>query len=702
MIHYQYSRLLAHREVRLIDIQPLKEDDVGGEIYFSLVVYPINECPPYVALSYAWGDATDTRVCYCDEQEFAVSESLHGALAKLRNRDTPSPVWVDAISINQHDLDEKNRQVGMMREIYSRAIATIVWLGEMNDGDAVAIQLMHNLNSAYPHPRMIPHKGSVWVPGGTQEFNHLAPPEQLGLPPLTSPEWGKLVGFYRKPWFSRMWIVQELCVSSQCVMWCGGSSLQPFVVLNAAFKMASYYGLGQGRYKDNKVTELMNAGALGDLREHFQQHSFCNIIALLRLTQGFKATVPHDRIFALLGIADTGGLGDLTQFPIDYRQSIQDTQISFMRWALEDCKSIDGESSLALLSFACHPTTSPNLPSWVPAWDTHSHDFIFLFELSRRRIPRFGDPALRITDDKVRVASAFQSFCSKLNPEVLVVSGKLFDTVQEVVPIPQMPQDHLRRPEKSSIWANMRSFLSQARHLSINATFYSSPADRDEALRRTLCLDCGGNRASDQDMTESDLQLIDAFEKCVSVQANVQQWEYTPISRYIPWRTKRDSHYISGQINLAVLLLVILAMLLVRQYPRGWWQWLLFIGGLCLVDYLGQQFLRFVPGIGDVDKAREKLPELFRDAWPMYENYADFWVRRSLCLSEGGRLGLVSERVRPGDRLCVLDGCGLAFALRSVQETGRYELISDAHLQGCMQGQVHHDIASRSQEIAIA
>ncbi|KIX93272.1 uncharacterized protein Z520_10915 [Fonsecaea multimorphosa CBS 102226] len=649
MARYQYQYPLTQREIRLIDIERWKNDEWNDEINFSLRVCPIDECPPYVALSYAWGDPTNAKACYCDGLEFPVAESLRGALITLRTRDTPSPVWIDSICINQDDLAEKSRQVSMMREIYSRATATIIWLGETCDGDIVATQLMRNLNSVYPNPRMIPQKGSIYEPGRTQEFNHLARPEELGLPPLISPEWSRLIDFYKKPWFSRVWIIQELCAARLCVMWCGNSALQPFVVLNAALKMVSYPGLGSGRWNDIRVPALMNAATLADLQDHFQRESSGFIFGLLRLTRDFKATIPHDRLFALLGIADNGVRGQFVRFPVDYRQSITDTYIAFMRWALDECKFFGGESALALLSYACHPSTSQSLPSWVPRWDAHLSGFTFLAESSRRRIP----------------------------------------------------EDDLHSPEKSHYWADLKAFFVQARLLSRAAGYYHSRAGKNEALIRTLCLDCGGKKASTLEMSESDFQLVDAFEKCVSVLSNIQSWEHTPISEFIPWKTKRDSYYVSGQINLIVFLLTILAMVVFRRYPGAWWQWLLYICGLAAFDWTGQQILRFVPGIGNVAEAREQLPKLFASAWPVFENYADFWSQRSLCLTDGGRLGLVTERVQPGDELCVINGCGLVFVLRSAQEEGQYHLISDAHVQGCMQGEIHARTDLTTREIAL-
>ena len=39
-------------------------------------------------------------------------------------------IWVDAICINQDDVNERNAQVIRIREIYSQSLAVTIWLGE--------------------------------------------------------------------------------------------------------------------------------------------------------------------------------------------------------------------------------------------------------------------------------------------------------------------------------------------------------------------------------------------------------------------------------------------------------------------------------------------------------------------------------------------------------------------------------------------
>jgi len=55
--------------------------------------------------------------------------NLVAALDDLRDQKRPLRLWIDAICIDQTNTQERNVQVGLMREIYSVAQRTIIYLG---------------------------------------------------------------------------------------------------------------------------------------------------------------------------------------------------------------------------------------------------------------------------------------------------------------------------------------------------------------------------------------------------------------------------------------------------------------------------------------------------------------------------------------------------------------------------------------------
>ncbi|GKZ20223.1 hypothetical protein AbraIFM66951_001448 [Aspergillus brasiliensis] len=90
----------------------------------------------YEALSYVWGSGTRSQKITLNGCQFPVTDNLYVALSYLRNRQLDRVLWVDAICIDQNNLDEKVKQISLMRTIYAQAQNVIVWLGEAyDDGD---------------------------------------------------------------------------------------------------------------------------------------------------------------------------------------------------------------------------------------------------------------------------------------------------------------------------------------------------------------------------------------------------------------------------------------------------------------------------------------------------------------------------------------------------------------------------------------
>jgi hypothetical protein len=49
-------------------------------------------------------------------------------------------MWIDAICINQDNREEKEHQIPLMAEIYSKALRVVVWLGEAEDDSDRALE----------------------------------------------------------------------------------------------------------------------------------------------------------------------------------------------------------------------------------------------------------------------------------------------------------------------------------------------------------------------------------------------------------------------------------------------------------------------------------------------------------------------------------------------------------------------------------
>lgn len=72
----------------------------------------------FEALSYCWGNAANFLRIYIGKEYIDVTQNLHDALLKLRDKEKARTLWIDAICINQQDLSERSQQVTIMRQIY--------------------------------------------------------------------------------------------------------------------------------------------------------------------------------------------------------------------------------------------------------------------------------------------------------------------------------------------------------------------------------------------------------------------------------------------------------------------------------------------------------------------------------------------------------------------------------------------------------
>lgn len=98
----------------------------------------------YNAISYVWGSESKPCTLFCcklaksveevtydSPRPISITASLDEILRYLRSTThSKLPLWVDAVCIDQNNLRERQEQVLLMRQTFSNANQTFVWLGE--------------------------------------------------------------------------------------------------------------------------------------------------------------------------------------------------------------------------------------------------------------------------------------------------------------------------------------------------------------------------------------------------------------------------------------------------------------------------------------------------------------------------------------------------------------------------------------------
>ena len=112
-VSYQYKSLPPYGWIRVLVLHPGSFDDV---LFCSLSARKIDEAgvAQYEALSYVWGRnerLADASHIECNDQIIGIGENLACALRHIRRKDETKYLWVDAICIDQGNLEERAEQV---------------------------------------------------------------------------------------------------------------------------------------------------------------------------------------------------------------------------------------------------------------------------------------------------------------------------------------------------------------------------------------------------------------------------------------------------------------------------------------------------------------------------------------------------------------------------------------------------------------
>jgi hypothetical protein len=98
---------------------------------WKFVNVPLDDPPPYLAISYVWGNPVRCRRLSGSNGYLDVTENVARVLNYLvAEYLTPFYVWIDALCIDQASTTEKRTQLRLMRDVYRNSMQVVGWLGE--------------------------------------------------------------------------------------------------------------------------------------------------------------------------------------------------------------------------------------------------------------------------------------------------------------------------------------------------------------------------------------------------------------------------------------------------------------------------------------------------------------------------------------------------------------------------------------------
>ncbi|KAI0179718.1 HET-domain-containing protein [Hypoxylon sp. FL1284] len=349
-MNYQQLDILEF-EIRLLEVieapsEPTELIKFRGTT--RKLIHPVE----YKALSYCWGDATKRLPIEVNGQIVYLSESLVFALYAVGSK-PGDLLWADAICINQDDPAEKASQVRLMHLIYSKARATIVWLGEEGPNTRYAHAFLDNIDSVGAHKYLerLDLLGERHArPISIGKFNTALRMTRYSVRALRG-----LHELLTMPYWERVWIIQEIAkaqvVSVRCGLFC--FDLNNLIACSVHLKdlpKRNHTLLGAIEEFRRQELDAQRGGLRMTLLE-----------ALLRSRYSF-ATHRRDKIYAMLGLTRDGQ--DLVPTPT-YTETLEEV---FRQLSMAFLRSSHPIETVLLSLWAPLQISVEYAPPWVVDW----------------------------------------------------------------------------------------------------------------------------------------------------------------------------------------------------------------------------------------------------------------------------------------------------------------------------------------------
>lgn len=614
----------------------------------------------YTALSYRWGDPTvkgaPVEILGDDEgHQVQVTKSLEEILFHIRSREHSVVMWIDQICINQEDNEDKARQIPLMSKIYGRALNTLVWLTP-SPASPVGVD-----------PFTLFYDFAVKL----QFVEDTISPDdftRIGLPGPDSESWAQVWYVLSQEYFQRLWIIQEIALSTRPRLACGDHLLSWKVFSDACYRL---HGSGASRWLMEKFSPASCHGRAGakeveeDVGLSLPRPDVCSAVmclddlahspvnklrlSVLEATRGAQSWDARDKIYGMLGLDSSleTTLGpDLLRWEVDVSYHEENTAAELYRRIAVQILTKQNNPLVTLLVNVDHYRSMPGLPSWVPDWS------------QPRRTISIGtglDMAGFYQASPVR-----RSDCTfGAGDRELHVHGQVVDTISKLTAVFRNPDMAWQDPP-----ANNATLLACHRLAKTLETYPGLPFESDttaatttttvfEAFWRTLVADKDAAPGLHREQISRAHAPQAAFAEIFSLLLDAATGGAADGDLETPMPSLPGQTYSRRQ-----------------RLPQG-------SRGRLVPESLSSAEGRGSKGAAAAFRAARVA------MWAAL-------VNRRVGVTDGGYLGAFPDSVQRGDVVCVLRGCHVPLVLRPVGEgqgEGRFEVLGECYVHGIMNGE---------------
>ena len=483
--------------------------------HISLQDVPVEH---FRAVSYCWGSSKKRAPLVIDCQNVTIPQTAAIAIRNL-SKVSSYPLWIDAVCIDQKNLQEKSQQVTMMKEVFSKAVSVSIWLGPARRSTANAISSIEKI-----------HQQCLRAIGSLEHLNtHLygSGGFKYSDAPLPDCDWSALQAFYSAQWFGRLWVIQEIGLAKDSTFYINSFSIGAEKVVLAARWMV--------HRKYTRYCEGMESPGVENASSMYRPAGR-PLSNQLRRTHRAGYSVAQDKIYGLLGLLPektaSAVVADYTKPLVEvYAQAIRLalhevgdlTFLQFAAWYRNSQPRINRARRL-IQSVSCGfltPQYSQDVhwPSWVLKLHGETSDE----SGACRNVPIFSRSSM----------GASFGLQTRILDESLTLSlkGLSVDTISLVGPM--FTVDLLKNSSKLA--EAVRWCVQHGRHESI-------PEDATYMKDLAVCLTCGFNKFNaDAELAQAHTQAFEFFlQEYRQPSTTIRRKMSGKLDRFLPWASCKD------------------------------------------------------------------------------------------------------------------------------------------------------------------
>ncbi|KAK3320217.1 heterokaryon incompatibility protein-domain-containing protein [Cercophora scortea] len=682
---FRYAERLSSEQIRLVRVHAASTS-APQHLQLTIETFPLDSCPKYIALSYTWQAAQlfappytwrDRVPAHLNNRVFLLWPNLHHALSQLSRSRPDSYVWTDAICINQDDWAERAHQIGIMDLIYAAANETIVWLGQATERSAKALQIVDLLGVGATAKVLAWAESRTY--GDAFVIDDLDLLERNGLPRFADDDWLDLCDVYTRNWFGRVWMMQEVSLSSNGVTVLLGHHERPWIAVAQASTILCMSQVATGLLTTGHIQKIMLCkglyvafglqiirewcvGETEEYREVMKTTDFAfgmesastsqTLVSLLIASASFSSSVALDKVVSLLGIVRhimrMRGQPLLDIVPRGYSASastqfFREVGINLFRETNSlNLLTLAGDGSRTPspqppnLNFSIPP--APPVPSWIPTYHPlqvsvirPNYSGISSFNASGVALPPDGREVVSMIDMELGTLSVR---CLDLGPV-----EEFGETCEEII----------------------AGELDDCCRMLLHCGATYAPTGRPivEAFWRTLVLD--------QDMVTRPAPAVIGASFADLMKATATMAVYRALGEGLPITDvirRFDPRFMLASVDTT------------KTMPNNGF------------------VLRTIYDMAEEEDFSKRMAVV--EKWEASASVFKVLLRVALAptrrpfRSMNGRLGLAAPGAQVGDRIVIVEGCAAPLMVRRVLVRGDacYQLVGDAYVHGVMDGEV--------------